>query len=82
MNAIKYFIYHFPIFYHLFSLLKGNGIRHEHPAVRNSALYMLGQFSEYIQPEISDYAGDILPVLFQYLDTAFLAMQPGVQVMC
>ena len=41
---------------------------------------MLGQFSEYIQPEISEYAGDILPVLFQYLDTAFLAMQPGVQV--
>ena len=49
--------------------------------VRNAALYMLGQFSEYIQPEISEYAGDILPVLFQYLDTAFSQLQPGVKVL-
>ena len=41
---------------------------------------MLGQFSEYIQPEISNYAGDILPVLFTYLDTAFTTLQPGVKV--
>jgi hypothetical protein len=30
----------------------GNGIKHQHPAVRNSALYALGQFSEYLQPDI------------------------------
>jgi len=55
----------------------GNGIRSEQQIVRNSALYMLGQFSEFIQPEISNYAGDILPVLFQYLDTAFAGLKPG-----
>ena len=58
----------------------GNGIRAEHQVVRNAALYMLGQFSEFIQPEISDYAGDILPVLFTYLDTAFAGLTPGVKV--
>ena len=62
----------------MFSL--GNGIRAEHQVVRNAALYMLGQFSEFIQPEISDYAGDILPVLFTYLDTAFAGLTPGVKV--
>lgn len=48
--------------------------------VRNAALYMLGQFSENIQPEISNYAGEILPVLLQYLDGAFATLQPGVKV--
>jgi len=62
-----------------FLQILGNGIRHEHQAVRNAALYMLGQFSENIQPEISNYAGDILPVLFQYLDSAFASLQPGVK---
>merc|ERR1712020_41973 len=48
----------------------GNGIKiQDHPHVRNAALYALGQFSEFLQPEISDYAGEILPVLFSYLDT-------------
>ena len=32
------------------------------------------------QPEISDYSDDILPVLFQYLDTAYATMQPGIKV--
>lgn len=62
-----------------FLQILGNGIRHESVIVRNAALYMLGQFSEYIQPEISNYAGDILPVLFTYLDTAFTTLQPGVK---
>lgn len=48
----------------------GNGIKHDVPAVRNSALYALGQYSEYLQPEISEYAGEILPVLFQYMDSS------------
>ena len=59
---------------------EGDGIRSDNQIVRNSALYMLGQFSEHIQPEISNYAGDILPILFQYLDSEFTNLQPGDKV--
>ena len=52
-----------------------SGIRHPMAAVRNAALYALGQFSEYMQPEISNYANQILPVLIQYLDSACQQMQ-------
>merc|ERR1719382_690728 len=31
----------------------GQGIKNNNPLVRNAALYTLGQFSEFIQPEIS-----------------------------
>jgi hypothetical protein len=51
------------------------GIKHPVPVVRNAALYALGQFSEYMQPEISEYASSILPVLVTYLDTACAQMQ-------
>merc|ERR1719452_38116 len=60
-----------------FLQMMGAGIRHENPAVRNAALYMLGQFSEYIQPEISNHAQDILPVLLDYLDKALATLTPG-----
>merc|ERR1719334_2925475 len=60
-----------------FLTIMGRGIRHENPVVRNSALYMLGQFSEFIQPEISNHAPEILPVLLEYLDTAIAALTPG-----
>ena len=54
----------------------GNGIRDEnHPEARNAALYALGQFSEYLQPEISEYAGQVLPVLLSYLDSNMAAIQ-------
>lgn len=43
------------------------GITDNSPIVRNAALFALGQFSEYLQPEISQYAQELLPVLFQYL---------------
>ena len=59
--------------------MSGNGIRSDQKIVRNGALYMLGQFSEFIQPEISNYAGEILPVLFQYLDSAFASFKPDEQ---
>jgi hypothetical protein len=38
------------------------------------------QFSEFIQPELSEHAADILPVLLQYLDTAFAQLTPGAKV--
>jgi len=59
-----------------FLQIMGTGIRHELPVVRNSALYMLGQFSEFIQPEISNHAPEILPVLLEYLDTALATLTP------
>merc|ERR550519_326920 len=57
--------------------IMGRGIRHPTTMVRNSALYMLGQFSEFIQPEISNHAKDILPVLLEYLDQSFSNLKPG-----
>ncbi|XP_005096783.1 importin-4 [Aplysia californica] len=36
--------------------------------VRNSALFAVGQFSEHLQPCISNYASELLPLLFQYLN--------------
>ncbi|KAK0087613.1 hypothetical protein PV325_000560 [Microctonus aethiopoides] len=43
------------------------GITDASPLVRNAALFALGQFSEYLQPEISQYSQELLPVLFEYL---------------
>ncbi|KAJ1525478.1 hypothetical protein ONE63_010288 [Megalurothrips usitatus] len=43
------------------------GITDEAGVVRNAALFALGQFSEHLQPEISEYHEELLPVLFQYL---------------
>merc|ERR1719295_750170 len=60
-----------------FLQIMGSGIRHELPVVRNAALYMLGQFSEFIQPEISNHAPEILPVLLDHLDHCFQQLKPG-----
>ncbi|XP_063769722.1 importin-4 isoform X2 [Pseudophryne corroboree] len=35
--------------------------------VRNAALFALGQFSEFLQPEISGYSETVLPLLLDYL---------------
>ncbi|XP_076649136.1 importin-4 [Halictus rubicundus] len=43
------------------------GITDPTPVVRNAAFFALGQFSEYLQPEISKYSSELLPVLFEYL---------------
>ena len=55
----------------------GRGIRDPAPMVRNAALYMLGQFSEFIQPEVSNHAPEILPVLLDHLDHCFQQLKPG-----
>ena len=60
-----------------FLAIMGRGIRDPSPMVRNAALYMLGQFSEFIQPEISNHAPDILPVLLDHLDHCFQQLKPG-----
>ncbi len=55
----------------------GNGIKDGNQVVRNAALYALGQYSEYLQPEISEYASDVLPILFDYLDAHCLNVGSG-----
>ena len=53
----------------------GQGIKSPHRIVRNAALHAVGQFSEYLQPEISNYANDILPVLLHCVDNALAEME-------
>lgn len=43
------------------------GIVDPNATVRNGALFALGQFSEHLQPDISKYADEVLPLLFQFL---------------
>lgn len=43
------------------------GITDQNPVIRNSALFALGQFSEHLQPEISQFSEEVLPILFEYL---------------
>lgn len=43
------------------------GITDQNPTIRNSALFALGQFAEHLQPEISQYSEEVLPILFDYL---------------
>lgn len=46
-----------------------NGISDPNPVVRNAAFFSLGQFAEFLQPEISKYANEILPILFEFLQS-------------
>lgn len=43
------------------------GIGEPSPVVRNAALFALGQFSEHLQPDISEYSSELMPVLIEYL---------------
>ncbi|CAL1538181.1 unnamed protein product [Lymnaea stagnalis] len=44
------------------------GLNDPSHVVRNAALFAVGQFSEHLQPDISNYASELLPILFQYLN--------------
>ncbi|KAH8296643.1 hypothetical protein KR054_009252 [Drosophila jambulina] len=54
-----------------------SGITDSAPEVRVAAFFALGQFSEYLQPEISKYAPLILPVLFDYLHQLVVELRGG-----
>ncbi|XP_038117779.1 importin-4 [Culex quinquefasciatus] len=54
-----------------------NGITDQNPMIRNAALFALGQFSEHLQPEISQYAEEILPILFEFLQQLCLQIRTG-----
>ncbi|KAB0797014.1 hypothetical protein PPYR_11075 [Photinus pyralis] len=51
------------------------GITSPHLFVRNAALFALGQFAEHLQPEISQYASELLPVLFEHLSDIYKLLQ-------
>ncbi|XP_017888011.1 importin-4-like [Ceratina calcarata] len=53
------------------------GIADSDLVVRNAALFALGQFSEYLQPDISQYSSDLLPVLFEYLSNISTYVRPN-----
>lgn len=46
------------------------GVSDSSTQVRNAALFALGQFSEHLQPDISKYSNELLPLLFGYLSEA------------
>ncbi|CAI7993545.1 Importin-4 [Geodia barretti] len=58
--------------HHLPALLQivYKGVRDEEKVVRNASLFAIGQFSEHLQPQIAEYSGELLPVLFQFVDHA------------
>ena len=56
------------------------GIKSPHRSVRNAALYAIGQFSEYLMPEIGEYAGEVLPVLFHFVDAAMAELNAKVGI--
>lgn len=52
-----------------------NGIRNPNVVVRNAAFFALGQFSEHLQPDISKFASELLPVFFEYLSQLYTEME-------
>lgn len=49
------------------------GLQDPSQVVRNAALFALGQFSENLQPHISSYSGEVMPLLLAYLKS----VRPG-----
>ncbi|XP_066133634.1 importin-4 isoform X1 [Saccopteryx bilineata] len=43
------------------------GLEDPSQVVRNAALFAMGQFSENLQPHISNYSGEVMPLLLAYL---------------
>ncbi|KAB7499986.1 Importin-4 [Armadillidium nasatum] len=64
---------------HLNQLLQciSRGISSEQQVVKNSALFALGQFAEHLQPDISKYHAELLPVLFAFLREICTLAQSG-----
>ncbi|XP_046867520.1 importin-4-like [Drosophila willistoni] len=54
-----------------------SGIADQALVVRKAAFFTLGQFSEHLQPEISKFAPQILPVLFDFLHQLVVELKMG-----
>ncbi|XP_065362442.1 importin-4 [Calliphora vicina] len=53
------------------------GITDPVPLVRNAAFFALGQFSEHLQPDITKFAPQILPILFEFLQQLCNELRSG-----
>ncbi|XP_055909499.1 importin-4-like [Eupeodes corollae] len=53
------------------------GITDLNPIVRNAAFFALGQFSEHLQPDITKFAPEILPILFEFLQQLCNELRSG-----
>ncbi|XP_061389190.1 importin-4-like [Musca vetustissima] len=53
------------------------GITDPTPLVRNAAFFALGQFSEHLQPDITKFAPQILPILFEFLQQLCNELRSG-----
>ncbi|EDV96789.1 importin-4 [Drosophila grimshawi] len=60
----------------MLSIIKSGIVDSETP-VRAVAFYALGQFSEHLQPEITKFASQILPVLFDFLHQLVVELKLG-----
>ncbi|XP_034659116.1 importin-4-like [Drosophila subobscura] len=56
----------------MLSIIIKRGVVDKDPGVRSVAFFALGQFSEYMQPQISAFAIQILPVLLDFLHSLVL----------
>lgn len=54
---------HLPSFVHIIC----QGVVDVDSHVRNAALFALGQFADFLQPEIGKYVGEVLPILLGHL---------------
>uniref|UniRef100_H2ZPS3 Importin subunit beta-1/Transportin-1-like TPR repeats domain-containing protein n=1 Tax=Ciona savignyi TaxID=51511 RepID=H2ZPS3_CIOSA len=52
---------------HSFVELVCRGAVDEHPKVRNAAMFALGQFSEYLTPDLNQFASEVMPIMFGVL---------------
>lgn len=53
------------------------GIVDGNSVVRNAAFFALGQFSEHLQPDITKFASEILPILFEFLHQLCAQIRSG-----
>lgn len=53
-----------------FLQLACKGASHSNPLIRNAAMFAIGQFSEFLFPDMNKYAGDVMPILFSALQQA------------
>uniref|UniRef100_A0A672ISZ9 Importin N-terminal domain-containing protein n=1 Tax=Salarias fasciatus TaxID=181472 RepID=A0A672ISZ9_SALFA len=61
------------LFHHLYVLFYEialcQSLSDSNQVVRSAALFALGQFSEYLQPEVSKYCAELMPLLLGYLSS-------------
>ncbi|XP_043285826.1 importin-4-like [Venturia canescens] len=57
-----------------------SAVMHDNPIVCNAALYAAGKFAEFLQPDISRFSDQLMPVLYHYLDRVYECGKEGVDL--